>query len=390
MYSNFNKALIVILFLFSSLLSGYSYSQLNEIVDITGTVKYMSIEGGFYGIAGDNGKNYDPIKLDKSFCAENLRVKVQGIGRNDLTSTHNWGTILEIKNIEIINSEPNVTDIKKDSPSEADYEVHEWGVMVGCANDKTFFNTSRPEIQTIVKQPVVYIHSNNKVPFSLKVTFNTGKPTSVYPLTVIDGNITEWNNIKFQEVNKGIRENPEIDTNNLRPLKEIMNTLNDVDADMLFYNKSSSNFLFYEGEMDFENKIEATYDAVKGEVTFKNNFPFDVNNVVYSSATGDFMHPHYICGKADIVKSNETAVVKLTNMEPGYWTKDLTSLGFSDREGNSFSRLWEGPFLEKTNQANWSNLIYRIPQEQLEKMITLEFNPTPKKVIRALYILISL
>ena len=390
MYSKFNKVLIIVLFLFLSLLTGYSYSQIKEIVDITGTIKYMSVEGGFYGIAGDNGKNYDPIKLDKRFCVDNLRVKVQGIGRSDLTSTHNWGTIIEINNIEIISSEPNVTDIPKDSISGADYEVHEWGVMVGCANDKTFFNTSRPEIQTVIKQPVVYIHSNNRAPFSLKVSFNTGKPTSVYPGTDINNNITEWKNVQFEQVNKSVPIQADLDTNKLRPLKEIINTLNDVDADRLVYNSTSSNFLFYEGEMDFENKIEATFDAAKGEVTFKNNFPFDVNNVVYSSATGDFMHPNYICGKADIVKSNETVVIKLDKIEPGNWTKDLTSLGFSDREANSFSRLWEGPFLEKTNQANWSNLIYRIPQEQLEKMISLEFVPAPKKVIRALYILISL
>ena len=77
MYSKFNKVLIIVLFLFLSLLTGYSYSQIKEIVDITGTIKYMSVEGGFYGIAGDNGKNYDPIKLDKRFCVDNLRVKVQ-------------------------------------------------------------------------------------------------------------------------------------------------------------------------------------------------------------------------------------------------------------------------------------------------------------------------
>jgi hypothetical protein len=383
MYSINKKVITVISVLFIIIFSGFSYSQTKEIVEVTGTIKYFSFEGGFYGIVGDDGKSYDPIKLDKDYCSDNLRVKVLGFARNDIMSTHNWGTIVEINNIEII----------QNSFSNADYEIHEWGVMIGCPKDNNYFNTSRPEMQTLVKQPVVYVHANNKVPFDLKVTFNTGKPTSVYPSTNIDNNITEWKNVQFEEtkeINKSFNIKSNFDTNNLRPLKEIINTLNDVDADRLFYNNTSTNFLFYEGEMNFENKIETNYDAAKGEVTIKNNFSFEVNNVVFSTATGNFINTNYLYGKAEEIQPNESIVIKLTNPVQSNWTNDLKSLGFTDREAVSFSRLWERPFLEKTNQSNWSNLIYRIPQEELEKMITLEFNPAPKKIVRTLYILVGM
>jgi hypothetical protein len=328
--------------------------------------------------------------MDKIYCQDNLRVKVLGFVRNDVMSTHNWGTIIEITNIEIDNSGPVTGVINKDSISATGYEIHEWGVMLGCATDNNFFNTSRPEMQTIIKQPVVYVHSENKQPFSLKVTFNTGKPTSVYPPTEINSNITEWKNVHFEEFEKRVMEKSDFDTNRLRPLKEIMGVLNDVDADRLVYNGTSSNFLFYEGEMGFENKIEATYEPAKGEVTFKNNFAYTVYNVVFSSMTGDFIHPNYIYARAEKINPDETVVVKTANDEMGIWTRDLITLGFSDREASSFSKLWERPFMEKSNSGNWKNLIYRIPQEELEKMITLQFDPVPKKVIRTLYVLVSL
>ena len=68
----------------------------------TGTVIYNPIEGGFYGIVGDNGKNYDPLNLGKEFQVDGLRVHFEGIKREDMASFHMWGTLIEIINIERI------------------------------------------------------------------------------------------------------------------------------------------------------------------------------------------------------------------------------------------------------------------------------------------------
>ena len=279
-------------------------------------------------------------------------------------------------------------EIADDSIKTGDYEIHEWGVLIGCNKNDNYFNTSRPKLRFDVKQPVIYVHSNDKIPFNLKVIFNDGKPTSVYPETKISENTTGWNFVNFEEVRKKNKETP--DTLGFKKLGEIMDTLNNVDADRLFYKNTSSNFLYYEGEMKFENRIDTKINAMKNEVVVTNNFTYSVYNVILSTATGGYMHPVYLCGKIDEITPGGTFTVNLIPFQSVNWINDLTSIGFTNLEASAFSNLWGGPFLEKSNANDWVNLIYRIPQEELEKMITLKFDPIPKKILRALYVLIYL
>ncbi|KAF0152616.1 MAG: hypothetical protein FD143_932 [Ignavibacteria bacterium] len=59
-----------------------------EMEYLTGTVKYVSLEGGFWAIYGDNNKNYDPLNLQKEFCSEGKRIQFTFRERNDLVSFH--------------------------------------------------------------------------------------------------------------------------------------------------------------------------------------------------------------------------------------------------------------------------------------------------------------
>jgi len=68
----------------------------------TGTVKFVGLEGGFYGIVGDDGKHYDPINLEQTYQKDGLRVRFQAKIREDIASIHMWGTIVEITKIEIL------------------------------------------------------------------------------------------------------------------------------------------------------------------------------------------------------------------------------------------------------------------------------------------------
>ena len=73
----------------------------NQIVDgIEGTVTYMDLEGGFYGIVGDDGGKYFPINLDESFREDGLRVRFTVRERNDVMTTTMWGTTVEITAME--------------------------------------------------------------------------------------------------------------------------------------------------------------------------------------------------------------------------------------------------------------------------------------------------
>lgn len=72
----------------------------DNIIDDTGTVKFIQLEGGFYGIVADNGKNYLPINLAPEFKVDRLRVRFKAKIRDDLASIYMWGTIIEILRIE--------------------------------------------------------------------------------------------------------------------------------------------------------------------------------------------------------------------------------------------------------------------------------------------------
>lgn len=71
-----------------------------DIVSGIGTVRFVDLEGGFYGIVGDDGKNYDPMDLSQQFREDGLRIRFEGKIRRDVASAHMWGTIVDITNIE--------------------------------------------------------------------------------------------------------------------------------------------------------------------------------------------------------------------------------------------------------------------------------------------------
>jgi hypothetical protein len=64
-----------------------------------GTVKYLCFEGGFYGIAGDDGKNYDPTNMPQEFKADGLRVQFTA-NLTDYLSFHLWGYVVNLFSIE--------------------------------------------------------------------------------------------------------------------------------------------------------------------------------------------------------------------------------------------------------------------------------------------------
>ena len=71
-------------------------------ISATGTIRYQDIEGGFWGIIGDDGIKYDPMELDSQFQKEGLRVSFKASPETDMMSTHMWGTIINLSHIEII------------------------------------------------------------------------------------------------------------------------------------------------------------------------------------------------------------------------------------------------------------------------------------------------
>jgi len=71
----------------------------NEIQG-TGKIIYNDFEGGFYGIISDDGEKYDPINLPDEYKENEINVRFRLNILDNQTSTHMWGTIVEIIEIE--------------------------------------------------------------------------------------------------------------------------------------------------------------------------------------------------------------------------------------------------------------------------------------------------
>jgi hypothetical protein len=70
-----------------------------DAIKVTGTVVFLSFEGGFYGITGDDGKHYDPTNLPQEFQKDSLRVRFEAKELPGRGSYHQWGTVVELVTI---------------------------------------------------------------------------------------------------------------------------------------------------------------------------------------------------------------------------------------------------------------------------------------------------
>ncbi len=69
---------------------------------ITGTVQYQDIEGGFWGIVGDDNENYQPLKdLPTEYLSNGCRVQAD-IEPANVISFAMWGPIVNVLRIESI------------------------------------------------------------------------------------------------------------------------------------------------------------------------------------------------------------------------------------------------------------------------------------------------
>ncbi len=356
------------------LISANCFSQ---TVDTQGTIKYFNLEGGFYGFVSDDGHHYDLMKLPDEFKTDGTRLYLKGTIRNDMTSAHNWGEIVQIDELTLIKEQID------DS-----FEMHEWGVMVGCQTNNQYFMTSRPEAITYVKLPVIYFHGNKNRTLNISVDFASGKPTDTYPKAKDCCTKISWNDVKIYPdcpVEKSVREKGNTE---FVPLESIMPALNNVDANCIRFNGTQSKFLFYEGETYFDNKLSFTKDEIKKEVTFKNDFEYTIYKVAYTSQQGNFIEPDYVTAVIDSIEAGQSVTVKYSQVEDKYWLNDLMNLGFNTSEAESFWKIWRGTFLSRSNAGGWGNLIYRIPEFKYNEIYKLDISEKPDKIIRAMYVLI--
>jgi ABC-type glycerol-3-phosphate transport system substrate-binding protein len=70
-------------------------------IQIHGTVRYYTFEGGFWAVQGEDGVTYDPMNgLAPAFQRENLKVTLVAKVRNDMGGFHMVGPIVEVLSIQ--------------------------------------------------------------------------------------------------------------------------------------------------------------------------------------------------------------------------------------------------------------------------------------------------
>jgi hypothetical protein len=278
----------------------------------------------------------------------------------------------------------NCTDENTTSPVPAGLRIHEWGVLVGCLEDTDYFMTSRPEIASTVREPIIYIHSSDKDPVTIRATFSTGTPTHTYPQAVVDDSTVAWENVTFA----ASKHLTPLDTADHVPLESIIDDLSDVDADMLNYSGTITNFLFYEGIIPFVNRVTVEFSPDSSDVTLTNIGAYPVYDIQVARPLSS-VSPAI----ARLDPGEEVTVDINLTTNTGHFTQQLVSYGFTTREAVAFSKLWARPLLWPDvyfPEDKTTNLIYRLSQEEYDELISLTVEPSPDAVLRALYILIHI
>ena len=66
------------------------------IIEGVGTIQFIDLEGGFYGLEMDNGMRYQPLNLAAEFQQDGVRVSFRAMIADDVTTIQQWGTPIDV------------------------------------------------------------------------------------------------------------------------------------------------------------------------------------------------------------------------------------------------------------------------------------------------------
>jgi len=109
-----NKTLIVLgvlgILLISIFLIDWKFGE-EDIISIAGTIKYIPLERGFYGIITEKGDKYLPINLPEEFKKDGLKIEFKAKLKK-IATIQMWGKPIEILEIKRIETTQNLHQIK--------------------------------------------------------------------------------------------------------------------------------------------------------------------------------------------------------------------------------------------------------------------------------------
>jgi hypothetical protein len=262
-------------------------------------------------------------------------------------------------------------------------EVHEWGVLLGQSLDTSYALLSAPTTlhdQPVVKEPVIYIHSEKPGSFDAQVLFKSGWPTESYPAAESADNSFVWENVQISG-----------DVSGITYPSDVLRTINNVDADTLQYKNQKSRSLFYEGVINYENKLRMIYNADKKEALIENKGSYPVYDLllIVPSNYNKLLGKNIYSDLVPKIGAGETITVPLKQVPAkADYTQNLMKLGYTRTEGQAFADIWQDAF--QKIETGKGNLVYRLSQEEYDSLIELKITPEPVKTVRSLYVLVKL
>ncbi|MCP3128406.1 hypothetical protein [Shewanella sp. KJ2020] len=73
-----------------------------EGIMLQGTVRYMNLEGGFWGIVADNGQKILPKNLPAEYRKDGLRLSFSAQEITGMMTIQQWGTLSSLSEISVI------------------------------------------------------------------------------------------------------------------------------------------------------------------------------------------------------------------------------------------------------------------------------------------------
>lgn len=226
------------------------------------------------------------------------------------------------------------------------------------------------------REPVIYIDSADKKPFSLSVSFTSGRVTSTFPRAVTNLASLTWADVRFE----GPSQQPALADCD----KPIVELLGDKGADKLFVDGRASRYLFYEGEILRARVIGLVKNAGGGLLEIKNHSIHDLQNLLLVIPNGK----GWQVARYAVVAKRQSVKLELKSYQDRKKAPfpDLRKQGFKPAEAEAFERIWKPLLYEKEQKSPSGWAFYQLAPEACDEVSVLKFTPPPKKLTRVLFV----
>lgn len=301
---------------------------------------------------------------------------------------------------------------QEEAEEKENFIAHEWGVFaVDMRNN--FIQIGMPVTQEQKRgdiralKPIIYFYSQEPLSVKVRVKFPYGNPGRTLPQAELLGNELKWKvkvlegkeNVEENELNKKDKTPKEEMTERIRRIpprlpqsitnEDWVEMARDVKANTIKVNMQKEKFLFYDGwirNYKFNVSMEEDKTSKTGTVfSIDNESEYPAYDILIIKKDDD----QYEIGTLENLKSEKSVKVKTEVIKEKDFQKKgskmleeaLTKAGLYKDEAKSVAEIWKEKFFDEEKDS-YTYLIYRMPEEEYNKLLPIKINPIPKELKR--------